>query len=297
MGANSEISWTDHTFNPWIGCMKVSPACDSCYAENLMDTRLGQLSWGAPGKGEGTRRLTSPQNWRQPRKWDRWARNEGVRRFVFCASLADVFDNAVPIQWRRELFALIQETPNLNWLLLTKRPQNIVKMITDMGIPWPQNAWAGASIEDRIRLANNGICLNDAKWKLDIPKIFWSCEPLLEDLGDLTGILPDWVITGGETDQGSHRARPSNPDWFRSIRNYCMSKGVPFHHKQNGEFVQFGEHGILADGSMNFLGRPDDVDTGDRFIFGDVIVQRVGKKHAGRYLDGLIHSDRPGATP
>src|ERR1700730_6921319 len=120
---NSKIEWTDHTFNPWIGCTKVSPACDHCYAEAMMDTRYGRVRWGA---GEDRSR-TSKANWQQPLKWNRIAQADGARPLVFCASLADVFDNEVDPLWRRELFALIEATPSLIWLLLTKRIGNVVK--------------------------------------------------------------------------------------------------------------------------------------------------------------------------
>ena len=127
MAENSNISWCDHTFNPWIGCQKVSPGCDSCYAEALMDTRFGKVQWGP----EGERKLTSDANWRKPLTWNRKAATAGERPRVFCASLADVFDNQAPQAWRRRLWSLILDTPNLDWLLLTKRPQNISKMM-----PW-----------------------------------------------------------------------------------------------------------------------------------------------------------------
>src|SRR5690606_14613384 len=126
----------DHTFNPWIGCTKVSPACDGCYAEAMMDKRYGRVKWGAPGQGAGTRERTSKGNWSKPKAWDRKAKAAGTRPFVFCSSLADVFDNQVPAEWRRDLFELIRATPNLVWLLLTKRPQLIVKLSEEVdGLP------------------------------------------------------------------------------------------------------------------------------------------------------------------
>src|SRR5690349_21217004 len=109
MAENSKIEWTDHTFNPWIGCTKVSPACDRCYAEALA-TRYGWVTWG------GDRKRTAPANWRKPIQWNNQAIADGSRPFVFCASLADVFDNEVDPQWRTDLFALIRATHNLTWL-------------------------------------------------------------------------------------------------------------------------------------------------------------------------------------
>lgn len=206
MGANSNIEWTDHTFNPWIGCTKVSPACDGCYAEAMMDLRYGRVEWGAPGKGNGTRVRTSAGNWKQPIKWNKDAAAAGARPRVFCASLADVFDNHVPPEWRADLFELIAATPNLVWLLLTKRPQNIVKMVRESGAfddhgrrSLPKNAALGTTIEDQTRADINVPSLLDAKHHLSPAFAFASCEPLL-GLIDLRRIclLPQ--------KPGSHRA-------------------------------------------------------------------------------------------
>ena len=133
MADQTNISWADMTFNPVIGCARVSPACDGCYAAHMMETRFGRVTWGGPGKGVGTRVRTSPANWRKPLAWNRASAASGTRPFVFCASLADVFDNQWQKEWRRDLFDLIGATPNLIWLLLTKRPQNIIKMCAESG--------------------------------------------------------------------------------------------------------------------------------------------------------------------
>lgn len=181
MGENSKIEWTDHTFNPWVGCTKVSPACDHCYAE-AWAKRTGQS-----GLWRGERRRTSVTNWKSPVKWNEWAKRDGVRRKVFCASLADVWDNQVPNEWRRDLFNLIHETPQLDWLLLTKRPQNIAKMLPGaIGAvelwPWP-NVWLGTTVENQ----------DEAERRIpELLKVparvrFLSCEPLLGHL-DLTQI-------------------------------------------------------------------------------------------------------------
>jgi hypothetical protein len=118
VGERTSISWTDHTFNPWIGCTRLSPACDHCYAASLA-LRYGWTAWDAPP------RLTSDENWKKPRGWNRKAQVDDVRRRVFYASLADVFDNQAEDAWRARLWQLIAETPHLDWMLLTKRPQNI----------------------------------------------------------------------------------------------------------------------------------------------------------------------------
>jgi protein gp37 len=149
MGANSKIEWCHHTFNPWVGCTPVSRACDFCYAEAWAKRT------GHPELWQGQRRRTTAANWREPLKWNRAAAAAGERHRVFCASLADVFDNQVPAQWREDLWGLIRETPSLDWLLLTKRPQNIAGMLPaqfDEGDRWPErwpNVWLGTTVENQ----------------------------------------------------------------------------------------------------------------------------------------------------
>lgn len=142
MGDTTKIEWANKTFNCWIGCTKVSPACDHCYAES-MAKRYGWAKWGA---GE-PRKRTSEANWKKPLAWDREAANEGTRPRVFCASLADVFDAEVDPAWRVDLFHLILATPNLNWLLLTKRPQVAKKWFESA--PVPLNVWLGTTVENQ----------------------------------------------------------------------------------------------------------------------------------------------------
>jgi len=275
MGENSKIEWTDHTFNPWMGCTKVSPACDGCYAEAMMDHRYGKVKWGP----HGDRVRTAPSNWRQPHIWNLNAKAAGIRPRVFCASLADVFDNQVPSEWRADLFALIRATPNLIWLLLTKRPQNIVKLseLAD-GLPW--NAAIGASVEDQARFDQNVPALRRAKKAVSPAFAFLSCEPLLGPLsGDLSDI--DWVIAGGETDQGQHRARPSHPDWFRDLRDQCAAAGIAFHFKQWGEWADCEDWPSEMQEHLELLNKADGSNV------------RVGKKKAGRLLDGVEHNGFP----
>jgi protein gp37 len=149
MGENSKIEWTDHTFNPWIGCQHVSPGCDQCYAETMMDHRYGKVEWGPHGE----RKRTSKGNWRNPLKWNADARafkrEYGHRPRVFCASLADVFDNQAPSEWRKDLFALIRECRRLDWLMLTKRPQNILKMLPEDWGDGYRNVWLGVTAENQ----------------------------------------------------------------------------------------------------------------------------------------------------
>lgn len=353
MSDGTKIEWCDSTFNPWSGCTKVGPGCDNCYAEALSKRApktLGQWGSGA------MRRRTSANYWRQPLRWDRacfiecrgccWRGEDSqltagpahcpvcdghwfkpVRRRVFCASLADVFDNEVDPQWRADLFELIAATPDLDWLLLTKRIGNVERMIDDWldvkshgltrwrDAPWP-NVWLGATV------------VNQVEADRDIPKLlatpaavrFLSIEPMLGPV-DLNRVRDpnfrvtgsglsgagyqsrvDWVIAGGES---GHGARPMHPDWARSLRDQCAAAGVAFLFKQWGEWLP-GHHYTdeahrrdpdLAqsrhecaqwDGDEWDLGYP----MSDEVYDGDALY-RVGKKAAGRLLDGVLHNAFP----
>jgi protein gp37 len=225
----SKIEWTDHTFNPWIGCTKVSPACDGCYAEHLMAHRLGRVDWGA---GEDRKR-TGADNWRKPIAWNRAAATRGRPTYVFCASLADVFDNEVDPMWRRDLFDLIEKTPNLTWLLLTKRVGNVVKMTDPLSgcRMVPPNAAIGATMANQEEYDRDRMKLHELKHARDPRFTFGSFEPLLGPI-ILDKYAPDLVITGGETDQGHHKARHADPAWFRSMRDQCAGLGRAFFMKQ-----------------------------------------------------------------
>lgn len=277
MGEVTNISWCDHTINWWIGCAKVSPACDGCYAEAMMDTRYGRVQWGAPGKGQGTRSRTSKSTWDSPIKWNRKADAEGTRPFVFSSSLSDIFDNQIDPQWRADAFDVMRKTPRLVYLLLTKRPQNIVRLADAAG-GLPENAALGTTCEDQARADVNLPALKVAKIELAPLFTFGSFEPLLGRIVIPRAFMPDWIITGGETDQGSHKARPTHPDWFRSLRDQAAAAGVPYHHKQNGEWVSVSE----AAGN------------GAHFTFEDgATVRRVGKKISGRTIDWITHDAFP----
>lgn len=272
MAENSGISWTRHSWNPWFGCTKISPACDGCYAEALMDKRFGKAKWG-----NHPRVRTGAHTWNDPFRWQRQAERDGDRPFVFCASLADIFDNQVDPQWRAEAFEVMRKTPSLVYLLLTKRPQNIVKLVSDVGY-LPTNAALGTTIEDQKRADANLPALDRAFRCLPAAFSFVSCEPLLGHVVIPPHLMPQWVITGGETDQGGHKARPTHPEWFRSLRDQSAAAGVPFHHKQNGEWVSVSE----VDGP------------GEHFTFEDgSTVRRVGKRLSGRTIDGVTHDAFP----
>lgn len=291
MAENTLISWAHDTFNPWEGCTRISPACDHCYAAERAHRFGNDHLWA------GHLRRTSPANWRKPLKWNREAAASGKPRRVFCASLADVFDNQAPQAWRDDLWALIEATPHLTWMLLTKRPQKIVGMVPPAWlIHPPANVWYGSTIENRATLAQRAHHLAEVPAALR----FWSCEPLLEDLGDVTPLLTGLglIIAGGES---GPKARPSHPVWWRSLRNQCVKAGKPFHFKQWGEWAP--GHGPLAmagdpPGSWRKI---ESVKVGRKTYrganihqFGDgTVVIRLGKKTAGRQLDVVTHDEMP----
>lgn len=325
MAESSKIEWTDATFNPWVGCTKVSPACDNCYAEDWAK-RFGDVEWG-----NAPRRRTGEKNWNKPRKWNRdadaWEAENGRPRFVFCASLADVFDNQVPDDWRDDLWKLIKECDRLIWLLLTKRPQNIRKMLpADWGPGYP-NVWLGTTVENQ-EIANRNV-----PELLSIPaaKRFLSIEPILGpvDLSNMKVWLDDdpawlnalsggaliegkaidklqhysnrvhWVISGGESGKN---ARPAHPDWYRSLRDQCQEAGVPFHFKQWGEWkFWFDRDAADPDWRRDYASMEKDpayaftnYDGGIGFHGERLVVsKRVGKKEAGRKLDGRTWDGRP----
>ncbi|MDH4602408.1 phage Gp37/Gp68 family protein [Pseudomonas syringae] len=286
MSQQTKIEWCDSTFNPWIGCTKVSPACDDCYAARSTPARALGVTWG-PGQ---PRRRTSASNWKLPLKWNASASSfhaeHGRRQRVFCASLADVFDNDVPADWRDELWQLIAATPNLDWLLLTKRIGNVKQMLPDeedFDVEFP-NVWIGATI------------CNQAEADRDIPKLlatparvrFLSIEPLIgpvnlhlkRDPTDLKDL--HWVIVGGES---GFSARPMSPDWARLLRDQCARSGIAFHFKQWGEWLP------MLGQAQGVAVRPGKVTTADGWVMG-----WAGKKAAGRKLDGQIHGAFPVAS-
>lgn len=354
MSENTNIEWTDHTFNAWEGCQKVGPGCDHCYAETR-NARFGggvAHNWG-PG---ALRRRTSAGNWRKMFRWNAahaaFAAVHGRRQRVYCASLADVFDNEVPIEWFIDLLDVWRQTPNLDKLVLTKRIGNAMKRLSEAFnvlmsredfaenplVPWlatwlagnaPADIWLGATI------------VNQAEADRDIPKLlrtpakirFLSMEPLLghvDVFSAATGELLhtsgneydpgaiDWIIAGGESGTGSRYMLPA---WPRSLRDQCAAAGVPFLLKQWGEWhtnavlTTTGEAvfrsfdtfeqwvnkaqtwiagGICIDRHGQQLTKGEDfMRTRDHGAFPVTIMHRVGKKAAGRLLDGVLHDAFP----
>ncbi len=259
MAENTKIEWADHTFNPWEGCQKVGPGCDHCYAETRNARFAGgtAINWG-PG---APRRRTSASNWALPKRWnaqsDTFMAQHGRRQRVFCASLADVFDNAVPVPWRQDLFDLIRRCENLDFLLLTKRVGNVRGMLADLAhgndpdlslldmMPLP-NVWLGATV------------VNQEEADRDIPKLlavpaakrFLSIEPMLGPV-DLNYVRQriqaqrsqlaraingetwlDWVIAGSESGSGARRD-PNMVSWVASLRDQCVNAGVASLWKQD----------------------------------------------------------------
>jgi protein gp37 len=364
MSENSKIEWTDHTFNPWEGCTKVGPGCDHCYAETRNARYAGgeSINWGSGVP----RRRTSESNWRKPIKWnaeaDAFFAEYGRRQRVFCASLADVFDNEVDPQWRIDLLELIAQTPNLDWLLLTKRVGNVAAMLDSAietmahGIndwtdyPWP-NVWIGATIcnqeeADRdipkllqapaaVRFLSmepllgpvNLVHLNDGReaWEINALKA-WTWEQEIDawhgtsdewedDFKDWFNLseMPsgpmhnalDWVIVGGES---GPKARPMHPDWAHSLRDQCAAFGVPFLFKQWGEWADLTNEPPGSD--MRKAACEGFIQTADKEVLGagnrhggmveenwkekgGAWMGRVGKKTAGRLLDGRTHDEFP----
>jgi len=324
MSENSKIEWTEHTFNPWHGCAKVSPGCKNCYAETLTN-RWGGDYWGI----HAPRKFMSDAYWQKPIKWNKQAEKAGRIDRVFCASMADVFEfhqdpeiDERMHQERMRLFQLITDTPHLMWLLLTKRPENVVPVIDRVGSDFgmiltpeeqelPENVCIMTSVENQEQ-ANKRI-----PELLAIPAQCYglSIEPLLDSV-DLSPWLDDfarkhlpspcWVIAGGES---GHGARPMHPDWVRSLRDQCEEAGVPFFFKQWGAWLpwepdaqppfwnsqngQFRDgHGLFPDEPVNDW--PASWDPGDAFIdYGHACFQRVGKKAAGRLLDGKEYNAHP----
>jgi len=224
MAEFSKIEWTDATFNPWIGCQKVSTGCDNCYAETQNKFRKWNGgTWGP----HAPRKRTSEANWNKLLRLGRQAAATGKSRRVFCASLADVFDNKAPEGAREDLFDLIRQTLMLDWLMLTKRPENIRKMLPDDWHDGYPNVWLGVTAEDQEWYDHRWSILRKIPAKIR----FISYEPALGPLriGGHWGHRPDWLICGGES---GGNARYMEPKWAYDLRDQCQLFGVSFFMKQ-----------------------------------------------------------------
>lgn len=284
MGKDSRIEWTHHTFNPWWGCVKVSAACDHCYAETWAK-RLGENVWGP----SADRRFFGDAHWNEPLKWNREAATERTRRRVFCSSMADVFENRPDlVAHRLRLFKLIEATPHLDWLLLTKRI-HLVKKQLPKGYELPGNVWLGATVENQAEADKRIKYLLAHK----SPSVrFLSCEPLLGPI-DLqkylvlgaVGTRVDWVIAGGESGAGS---RPMEPQWPSNLQKQCAAAGVPFHFKQWGHWAPL-EHvsDLMTKRTPIQVVRRDGT---------EVYLVGIGKGKAGRTLSGRHWDQFPHAV-
>lgn len=273
MGVDTKIAWTDHTFNPWWGCQRVSPGCEHCYAESF-SKRVGLKVWGPTAD----RRFFGDKHWTEPHRWNLAAERAGVRRRVFCASMADVCEDRRDLDfWRLKLRALIEATPWLDWQLLSKRPENFVRLLWPG--EWPKNAWAGCTVEDQKRaderlrhlrgvpasvrfvshepaleLVDYGrhlmICrhwqtkddIGQAPWCPPWPKHVWKPQALV---GAGWRRPFDWLIIGGES---GHGARLFDLSWGRNVIAQCKAAGVPVFFKQTGSNAMDSEHMIDAGG-------------------------------------------------
>lgn len=282
------ISWCDSTANLWAGCQKVSPGCDYCYAEHLMDTRFGRVQWGPHGQ-----RQRIAQGWRDLRKWQRAAdRNGGIdpilgrRRRVFINSLADFFDSHRTVPWRGEAWALFRECPSLDIMLLTKRPQNIaVNLPPDWGAGWP-NIWLGTTTENQAEADRRVHVLASVPAAVR----FLSAEPLLDPIGIDVRYWREaihWLIVGGES---GDQARPMHPIWAADLMEQAFRAGVPVHFKQWGEWMPIAKmerhgKGVLIVERVAIDGRWYQGD--DIFHFPDQQpMVRVGKALAGHRFYG-----------
>ena len=280
VGETTEISWTDATFNPWWGCERVSDGCQHCYAE-AMAKRTGHEIWGK----KADRRFFGDSHWHEPVKWNRKAEAAGERRRVFCASMADVFEGRPElVEPRARLFELIDATPSLDWLLLTKRPQNVKPMVADWisdpddSAHWPSNVWLGTTVEHQAAYEERVPILAGIPAEIR----FLSVEPMLGpvDLGLLTNhaghehdyvngfphrpicldcstedhevewFIPvqpyEWVIVGGES---GPKHRLFDPAWASSIRDQCARAGVAMWFKQVGG-LRPKDGGHMLDGEV-----------------------------------------------
>lgn len=294
MAENSAIEWTDSTVNFWWGCTKVGPGCDHCYA-GTWSRRTGENIWGQgvprrkiKGAVKLLYKLHNGASW--------WAADAEIgklhpnsRRRVFIQSMSDLFDKEVPAEWFDEAWATITACNRLEIQIVTKRVSFVEKRVG--GRAWPRHAGLIISVVNQEEADRDIPRLIELKRRLGIPWVGLSMEPLLgsvvlrpEWLAEL-----DWIIVGGESGSG---ARPMHPDWARSLRDQCVDAGVPFLFKQWGEYhpadqIKSPEQ-IAAMGDMESALR-----SGAAHSFDDQWTWKIGKKRAGRLLDGAEHNGMP----
>jgi protein gp37 len=295
MADRSAIEWTDATVNFWWGCTKVGPACDHCYAETW-DKRIGGAHWGI---GVPRRKIESAP--KLLAKLNEQAAKTGTRKRVFIQSMSDLFDLEVTIDWFSRAWTMIEVCRRLEIQIVTKRVSAIEKRLAEIGrTSWPDHAGLIITVANQAEADRDIPRLLALKQKFRMPWVGLSCEPLLGAI-DLHAVIPDplswsfahgfngldWVIVGGES---GPNARPFWPSWARSLRDQCVGTGTAFFFKQFGEFeyeTRPGTEVVLPD-----------LRQGERAMWGDgktnhVIARRVGKKAAGRLLDGREWNEFP----
>lgn len=253
MAEQTGIEWTHHTFNPWWGCERVSPACAHCYAADVaVRYQPDDVLWAMPGEPASHHgfRFFGDGHWGEPLRWNRKAEKAGEPALVFCASMADVFESRPElVEPRERLWELIEATPWLTWQLLTKRPGDIINLVPERWIEGtPPNVWLGTSIENTA-YSWRAVAVTE----VPAPVHFLSCEPLLGSLFEdkprrhplrLDDI--EWVIGGGES---GPKHRLTDPEWARELRDECIIFGIPFFWKQWGG-VRPKSNGKAIDGAQ-----------------------------------------------
>lgn len=324
--AESKIEWTDYTFNPWWGCVEVSPACDHCYARTFAK-RVGQNVWGK----DESRRHFGPDYWSKPVAWNAKAAKDGVRRRVFSGSMCDVMEDRPDLRpSRAALYDLIERTPNLDWLLLSKRPQNFRRFLPASWLESPRpNVWLMTTVESadylwRVKeLVNTPAAIRglsvepllgpisfrwaawddhspNSKRAKQLPDVERGGKTLAGCVDELDGLrMLDWVIVGGES--GAH-SRPMNPSWALTIRDQCKQAGVAFLFKQWGEYkparLITGDDDRTLKGFRYVASDGHVLQADASGVFpakpeGTAVMERVGKHTAGRSLDGSTWDEYP----
>jgi protein gp37 len=279
----SKIEWTDKTWNPVTGCTKVSQGCKNCYAETFYERFNGKGSFKNVICHED--RLVMPLGWKKP-------------TMVFVNSMSDLFHEDVPFEFINRVFDTITACPDHTFQVLTKRAKRMrdfyIWFRDKYGYALPDNAWLGVSVENQQAMEERIPYLI----QMDVDVKFLSCEPLLGpvqipiDCNDGSSFI-DWVICGGES---GHKARPMHPDWARSPRDQCKAANVSFFFKQWGQYQVetnwYGKNDIWMDETGNIHHQqPRQMACYGMHV---VAMNKVGKKKAGRLLDGVEHNDMPG---
>lgn len=288
MAAETNIEWCDSTLNAWIGCDRISPGCDGCYAAVSTPARTMGIVWGPKEPRHRTKPATRHALTLYEGRQAAFHRQHGRPRRVFVSSLSDVFDNAAPQQWRDELWRDCEASPHVDKLVLTKRVGNVRRMVPPAWLVpgvWPPAVWLGITVVNREEMLRDAPKLAE----LQVPVKFWSYEPALGPLGEIpAGLMPSWGIAGGESDQAGHQARPAHPDWFREMREQFAGADRPWLFKQWGSWLPGSQARDVGD-QLAVVGA---CQRGYRWDDG-THSWHIGKAAAGRLLDGREHSAWP----